>query len=72
MSYDQPPQTPTIFLKKHTLAVPSEDGDELRTLLKSARLTRPTYESTTKEVYLGVKRDWVVEARRYWMEDYDW
>lgn len=72
MSYSTPPNKPTISIRPHSLDIPSADIDELRTLLKSSRLTRRTYENTTQDVYLGVKRDWVEEARRYWLDDYDW
>lgn len=72
MSFSKPPHSPTIPIKPHTFSVPSEDIAELRTLLKSARLTKRSYENSTEEVYLGVKRDWVEEARRYWLEEYDW
>lgn len=72
MSFSTPPNEPTIPLRPFTLSVPQADVDELRSLLKSSRLTKRTYENTTQEVYLGVKRDWVEEATRYWLEEYDW
>lgn len=72
MSYSTPPHSPTIPIKPFTYSVPDNELDELKTLLKSSRLTKKGYENSTKEIYLGVKRDWVEEARRYWLGEYDW
>ncbi|KAK3071411.1 hypothetical protein LTR53_008688 [Teratosphaeriaceae sp. CCFEE 6253] len=53
------------------VAIPDEQLQELKTLVKSARIGQQTYENSLPDRRLGITRDWLVEAKNAWL-DFDW
>lgn len=49
---------------------PSSDIDDLKTLVRLARLPPPTYEG--KRPDFGMSNTWMRNAKEYWQNDFDW
>jgi microsomal epoxide hydrolase len=54
-----------------------EDGkiQDLKTLLRLSPVAKETYENLQDDGShgkFGVSRKWVVDAKKYWEEDFDW
>ncbi|KAH6664192.1 Alpha/Beta hydrolase protein [Halenospora varia] len=60
--------TPTPF----TVDVAEEALDELNTLVKLSKISKPTYENTTSDAYFGVTREWIENAVSTWKNDFSW
>lgn len=64
--------SPPASAKPFTLNIPDQDISEWRQLLRLSKLGPATYENTqTKENY-GVTKEWLTEAKDYWLNTYDW
>jgi microsomal epoxide hydrolase len=64
-------QQPTPF----ELHVEEQKLQDLKTLLKLSPVAKETYENLKDDGshgQLGVSRKWVVDAKKYWEEDFDW
>jgi microsomal epoxide hydrolase len=64
-------QHPTPF----ELHVEEQKLQDLKTLLRLSPIAKETYENLQDDGshgQLGVSRKWVVEAKKYWEEDFDW
>lgn len=64
-------QQPTPF----ELHVDDQKVQDLKTLLRLSPVAKETYENLQdngSHGKLGVSRKWVVDAKKYWEEDYDW
>ncbi|KAK7048295.1 putative epoxide hydrolase [Favolaschia claudopus] len=59
--------TPTPF----NVAVPDSAIEELKTLIKVAKIAPPTYESSRPDAKFGVTTDWIQKAKAEW-ESFDW
>lgn len=67
-------QIPAKALKKpepFKAAIPDEEIDNLKQLLKLSRLPKPTYESLREDGKFGLSHKWMSEAKRRW-EGFDW
>ncbi|KAH6668254.1 Alpha/Beta hydrolase protein [Halenospora varia] len=60
--------TPTPF----TINISDGALDELNTLLRLSKLSKPTYENTTKEKYFGISREWLENSVSSWKNDFNW
>jgi microsomal epoxide hydrolase len=64
--------SPPSSAKPFTLNIPDQDVSEWRQLLQLSKLGPTTYENTqTKENY-GVTKEWLSNAKDYWLNTYDW
>jgi microsomal epoxide hydrolase len=66
----------TLDVKPFRIDIPQQDIDDLHTLLKVSRITRPLWENQGKSSEVnrldyGVKREWLARARDAWLA-YDW
>lgn len=64
-------QQPTPF----ELHVEDEKIQNLKTLLKLSPIAKETYENLRDDGshgQFGVSRKWVVDAKKYWEEKFDW
>lgn len=64
-------QQPTTF----ELHVDEEKLRDLKTLLKLSPIAKETYENLQEDGShgkLGVSRKWVIDAKKYWEEGFDW
>jgi microsomal epoxide hydrolase len=64
-------QQPTPF----ELQIEDQKIEDLKTLLRLSPVAKETYENLQDDGShgkLGVSRKWVVEAKKYWEDDFDW
>ncbi|KIX94634.1 uncharacterized protein Z520_09680 [Fonsecaea multimorphosa CBS 102226] len=56
------------------LHIPTSDVDHMRNLLKLTPVASPVYENSLPDGgrHLGLRRDWLVEAKRVWETEFDW
>ncbi|KZP29746.1 epoxide hydrolase [Athelia psychrophila] len=72
MSFTQLPANATLSLKPFKVDIPDATLDELRTLLKYAKLAPETYEGSFEDRKYGVTNRWIREARDVWATKFDW
>jgi hypothetical protein len=61
--------------KPFELHVEDQKIQDLKTLLKLSPIAKETYENLQDDGShgkLGVSRKWIVDAKKYWEEDFDW
>ena len=64
-------QQPTPF----ELHIDAQKVQDFKTLVKLGPIAKETFENTRDEGghgRFGVSRKWMVEAKKYWVEEYDW
>lgn len=72
MSHSDLPNKPTIPVEPFKLSVPDEDINVLRTLLKSNRIAKESYENVSaEENKFGITRKWLVNMKDEWIK-LDW
>lgn len=74
-NFDTLPHGASKSIKPFKVDIPQQDLDSLTTLLKLSPLPPPTYENSLPEggePRLGVRRDWLSTAKRYWETEFDW
>lgn len=72
MSYSDLPNKPTIPVEPFKLSVSDEDINVLRTLLKSNRIAKESYENVSaEENKFGITRKWLVNMKDEWIK-LDW
>lgn len=56
------------------LRIPKSDVDHMQNLLKLTPLASPIYENSLPngDRHLGLRRDWLVEAKRVWETEFNW
>ena len=61
-------------IKPWKVDIPQQDLDTLATLLKLAPIPPPTFENSLpgQDRRLGVRRDWLLAAKKYWETDFEW
>jgi len=72
--YATSPHEPTIPIKEFTVSFPQTELDDLNALLRQAvkRPPRETYENSYSKLNLGVSREWLMYATKYWSESFKW
>ena len=57
-----------------TIAVPDQDIEHMKALVKLSRIASPSYENSLPDGSrdLGLRRDWLLEAKKLWETDFDW
>ncbi|OAK97864.1 alpha/beta-hydrolase [Phaeosphaeriaceae sp. SRC1lsM3a] len=64
--------SPPSSAKPWTLNIPDQDLSEWRQLLQLSKIGPTTYENTQKENNFGVTKEWLSNAKDYWLNTYDW
>lgn len=54
------------------VSIPDNEIDEFRQLLKLSRISKRTYENVQTDRRFGLSREWLVDAKKAWEDDYDW
>jgi hypothetical protein len=71
-SYAQPPSSATLHLTPFKVHVEDAALEELKLLLKHAKLPRDTYENNTEDGSFGVSKGWAEDVKEYWETQFDW
>ena len=74
MPFDTIPSIATLAPKKFTAHVSDQDLSDFKQLLRLSKIGPKTYENQDNkdERYLGIKRQWLVDAKSHWETKYDW
>jgi microsomal epoxide hydrolase len=69
-----PKNATTDSIKPFTVAFPEDEVKRMIDLLKLTRVASPVYENSLAgdDRHLGLRRDWLVEAKRIWETEFDW
>lgn len=72
--YGKLPQNASKSIKPFTLHYPDADIKQMKDLLKLTPLADPIFENSLPDGdrHLGLRRDWLSEAKRVWETDFDW
>ena len=65
------PSTPSIVVKPFRVDIAQDKLDDLRRRIDDAPAPRKTFENTTSDEELGIKRDWLETAVAQW-KTFDW
>ncbi|OJD11250.1 hypothetical protein ACJ73_09579, partial [Blastomyces percursus] len=71
-NYTTLPSTATTRPKPFQVSIHEQQLSEFKTLLKLSKIPVPTYESLQEDGRFGISHKWLVEAKRYWEEEFDW
>ena len=73
-SFGDLPSKAASNIEPYTLNVPDSDLKHLKDLLKLSPVAEPLYENSLPDGdrHLGLRRDWLMEAKRVWETDFDW
>jgi microsomal epoxide hydrolase len=71
---DLPSSANTSAVEAFTIHVSGGDLERMHTLIKLSRVADPCYENTLPDGSrdLGVRRDWLLQAKKVWEVDFDW
>jgi microsomal epoxide hydrolase len=64
--------SPPSSAKPFTLNVSDQDISEWRQLLQLSKIGPTTYENTQTQENYGVTKEWLSNAKDYWLNKYDW
>ena len=72
--YGTLPKNTASSVKPFTLRIPDEDLKRMFDLLKLTPVAAPIFENSLPDGgrRLGLRRDWLVEAKRVWENEFDW
>ncbi|ETN42813.1 uncharacterized protein HMPREF1541_01971 [Cyphellophora europaea CBS 101466] len=72
--YGKLPQNASSSIKPFTVNFPEADIKHMLDLLKLTRVAEPIYENSlpNDDRYLGLRHDWLVEAKRVWENEFNW
>ena len=59
-------------LKPYQLRIPEQELSRLSLLLDNCVSSDENWENTHEDGRFGVTRDWLVQAVKYWRNEYDW
>ncbi|KAF2789207.1 epoxide hydrolase-like protein [Melanomma pulvis-pyrius CBS 109.77] len=63
---------PPSSAKPFTLNVPDKDFSEWKQLLELSKIAPETWEGSHEDGRYGVSRRWLIDAKDYWLNQYDW
>lgn len=72
MAYQTLPHKATLSPTKFTAHATDDAIKQLRQLVELSPLGPRTYENTTTDQYLGIKYEWMAQAKERWAGGYDW
>lgn len=72
--YGKLPANASTAIKPFTLRFDDADIKHMLDLLKLTPVAEPVYENSLPDGdrHLGLRRDWLVEAKRVWETEFDW
>jgi microsomal epoxide hydrolase len=72
--YGQLPANASSSVIPFDLHFPDADLKQMLDLLKLTPIAEPIYENSLPDGdrHLGLRRDWLIEAKRSWETDFDW
>jgi hypothetical protein len=68
------PSTAASNIEEYNLHIPDSDIRHMQDLLKLTPIASPIYENSLPDGdrRLGLRRDWLVEAKQVWESDFNW
>lgn len=74
MPYEIVPSKASLKPEKFTAHVSDEELNDFKQLLKLSKIGPKTYENQDNDFnrYLGIKREWLSDAKKHWETSYDW
>lgn len=72
MAYAQVPSGASLKLEKFTAHVSDQDLNDFKQILKLSKVGPKTYENLQTNRYWGINRQWLVDTKAYWENQYDW
>jgi hypothetical protein len=70
--YSTVPAGATVKPEPFSLHIPQQEIDDFKTLLRLSPIAKETYENAQNDRRYGVPRQWIVEAKRVWLGEFDW
>jgi len=70
--YDSIPAGATGTFHKFNVHIPDEKLSQLKELIKIAPIGPVTWENQKEDRELGLSRQWLVDAQKYWRDSFDW
>lgn len=64
--------TPPSSAKPFTLNIPDKEFSEWKQLLELSKIAPETWEGSHEDGRYGVSRGWLIDAKDYWLNQYDW
>ena len=52
--------------------IPDKDLEKLKQLIEIAPIALPTFENLREDGQYGVTRKWLIDAQKYWANEYNW
>lgn len=71
-AYSTLPPSTNIEPSSFELHIPQQQIDDFKTLLHLSPIAKETYENSQTDRRYGVPRQWIVDAKKHWLEVYDW
>ena len=73
-SFGQLPRNAASDIEAFHLNIPDADVKFMKDLLKLSPVAEPIYENSLPDGdrRLGLRRDWLIEAKRVWETEFDW
>lgn len=73
-SFSTLPASASTSVKPFTVAIPDEDLQNMRSLLKLTPVAAACYENSLPEGdrRFGLSREWLLEAKTEWENSFDW
>ena len=68
------PSNAASNIEAYNLYIPASDIKHMQDLLRLSPVAGPVYENSLPDGdrHLGLRRDWLTEAKRVWETDFDW
>jgi microsomal epoxide hydrolase len=70
--YSQLPSSATLRPTPFEVKISDADVDELKLLVKLAKLPPDTYENQQADSKYGINKKWIADAKTYWETQFDW
>lgn len=70
--YDQLPTNVSLEIAKFLVALPEEDLQDLKNLVRSAKLGPKTYENMRSDGNFGLTYEWMSNAKAHWENQFNW
>ncbi|ODH19659.1 hypothetical protein ACO22_06163 [Paracoccidioides brasiliensis] len=70
--YSTAPSSAVKIPEPFRIEIPEQQLGEFKTLLRLSKIPMPTYESTQEDGRFGISHKWMMEAKRFWEEEFDW
>ena len=70
----KPPDSASSSITPFNISFPDSDLKNLQDLLRLTPVVSASYENSLpgSDRHLGLRRDWLVEAKKYWESEFDW